>query len=88
MCVTFLATLDAERKVVVKFVDRCSEEVHRFNLAGLELAPGILYVGPIGESYGKLRIVVTMEYIQGRTLVAEYRDGPPSRRLSRRVSMH
>ncbi|KAK0447483.1 uncharacterized protein EV420DRAFT_1622434 [Desarmillaria tabescens] len=77
MCVTFLATLDVEqgeRKVVVKFVERYGEEAHRL-LAGLGLAPEILYVGPIGGSYSKLRMVV-MEHVQGRTLVAEYRDGP------------
>lgn len=78
-CVTFLATLDAERekKVVVKFVQRYGEEAHKL-LAELRLAPALLYSGPIdagGVSYGKLQMVV-MEYIQGQTLAHAYGDGP------------
>lgn len=70
-CVIFLATLDAEegQKVVVKFVSHYGEEAHRI-LAQLQLAPELLYCGPIGGydvSYGKLQMVV-MEYIQGQTL--------------------
>ncbi|KAG7440334.1 uncharacterized protein BT62DRAFT_629687 [Guyanagaster necrorhizus] len=76
-CVTFLATLDGEgqKKVVVKFIQHYGAEAHKL-LAELQLAPALLYVGPIdgcGVSYGKLQMVV-MEYVQGQTLAHAYSD--------------
>lgn len=76
MCVTFLATLDLEeqqqQKVVVKFVRHYGEEAHKI-LARLNLAPELIYFGPIADdnvSYGTLQMVV-MEYIHGQTLVQD-----------------
>ncbi|GLB44376.1 hypothetical protein LshimejAT787_1700030 [Lyophyllum shimeji] len=78
-CVTFLATLDSAngRPIVVKFVQRYGEAVHKL-LAGLGMAPGLLYCGPIGGhgvSYGELQMVV-MESVQGKTLADYFDSGP------------
>ncbi|KAG7442084.1 uncharacterized protein BT62DRAFT_922901 [Guyanagaster necrorhizus] len=62
-----------QKKVVVNFIQHYGEEAHKL-LAQLQLAPALLYVGPIdgcGVSYGKLQMVV-MEYIQDQTLVGAY----------------
>ena len=71
-CVTYPAmTVEAEPKdVVVKFVTRYGDEVHKA-MGEAGLAPKLLYYGPIDiapdmPSYGRLKMVV-MEYVDGRT---------------------
>lgn len=77
-CMTFLATLDSDgRDVVVKFVQRYGDAVHR-NLASSGMAPELLYYGPIvwdGHSYGELKMVV-MGYIHGETLAQRFESEP------------
>ncbi|PBK86627.1 hypothetical protein ARMGADRAFT_1066525 [Armillaria gallica] len=75
-CMTFLATLGAnlgQKKVVVKFVQRYGEVAHRL-LEELQLAPALLYAGPI-DGCGVSFQMIVMEYIQGQTLVEAHPDG-------------
>ncbi|KAG2335320.1 hypothetical protein BDR05DRAFT_1063881 [Suillus weaverae] len=71
-CVTYLAKMkeDSPINVVVKFVTRYGEDVHKA-MAEAGLAPKLLYYGKIDvvegmPSYGGLRMVV-MEYVDGMT---------------------
>ncbi|KAG2082262.1 hypothetical protein BD769DRAFT_1633430 [Suillus cothurnatus] len=71
-CVTYLAKTKEDNpiNVVVKFVTRYSEDVHKA-MAEAEFAPKLLYYGKIDvmegmPSYGGLRMVV-MEYVDGMT---------------------
>lgn len=88
-CVTFLAVVEGkckegkacdekEKRVVVKFVERYGEQVHRL-LAERRLAPKLLYCGPISNDpaldYGE-RLMVVMEYIEGKTADQEWSKEP------------
>ncbi|KAG1785277.1 uncharacterized protein HD556DRAFT_144135 [Suillus plorans] len=71
-CVTYLAKTKEDNpiNVVVKFVTRYGEDVHRA-MAEAGFAPKLLYYGKIDvvegvPSYGGLRMVV-MEYVDGKT---------------------
>jgi len=74
-------TVEAEPKeVVVKFVTRYGDEVHKA-MGEAGLAPKLLYYGPIDiapdmPSYGRLKMVV-MEYVDGRTAF-DTRSLPPN----------
>jgi serine/threonine protein kinase len=87
-CITFLARTRSEtdsRFIVVKFVERYGEPVHRL-LAEHDFAPQLFYFGRVSESgtpsYRSLRMVV-MEYLQGSTVAQLLAD--PSRNHSTHI---
>jgi len=72
----FLAQLDDETKVVVKFVQTYSSVGHKL-LAAEELAPRLLYCGvgdPSARFFGQMKMVV-MEYIEGLTAYDAMKKG-------------
>jgi len=87
-CITFLARTRSEtdsRSIVVKFVERYGEFVHRL-LADHDFAPQLFYFGRVSKSgtpsYRSLRMVV-MEYLQGPTVAQLLAD--PSLNYSIRI---
>lgn len=77
-CPIFLATdtSDANRKLVIKFVDAYGKDAHEL-LAAHNLAPKLIYYGdvwPAQAASGRLKMVV-MEYIKGVRLSKLCADG-------------
>ncbi|KAK0462415.1 uncharacterized protein EV420DRAFT_1628054 [Desarmillaria tabescens] len=95
LCVTFLAeTADpSPTHIVVKFVEQYGGEAHQL-LADADLAPKLLYHGPLDSSagapsYGSLRMVV-MEEVEGTNAFVRYqgRKAPESFVASIREAVH
>lgn len=80
-CVTFLAVdcEDGHQRLVVKFVERYGELVHK-ELMAVHRAPELLYCGDVWpgtpERHGcGLRKIVVMKYVRGETIDKKYRLG-------------
>ncbi|KAJ8503208.1 hypothetical protein ONZ45_g11067 [Pleurotus djamor] len=75
-CVVFLAErADTNKDIVVKFTPRYCADAHKW-MANAGYAPHLEACHPLGEGYGKLKIVV-MEYVQGEAFHQLYgHEGP------------